>query len=127
MKYPKGVKALALISPVGLPSPAKLLGSNEASVALPVFLSTFMAAWSANITPQSFIRMLGSRGRKVILGAVERRFSGQYSQRIPWNATELELISDYLYHITVAPPSGEYSMNSLLKVVTLTFFLLKDI
>lgn len=33
---------------------------------------------------------------------------------------ELDLISSYLYHISAAPALGEYSLNSLLEVVTTT-------
>ena len=31
-----------------------------------------------------------------------------------WSEEQIKVIADYLYHITAAPGSGEYSMNSLL-------------
>jgi hypothetical protein len=32
-------------------------------------------------------------------------------------ASDVQLLADYLYHITVADPSGEFAMNSLLEPV----------
>jgi cardiolipin-specific phospholipase len=49
-----------------------------------------------------------ARGKRI----VHRTLRG----RIPHLSTlDVELLADYLYHITVAPPSGEYAMNSLLE------------
>ena len=42
---------------------------------------------------------------------VNRRFSHR------WGEVESKIVSDYLYHITAAPGSGEYSMNSLLQPI----------
>ena len=39
---------------------------------------------------------------------IQRRFNNR------WNPNETEMISNYLYHITAAEPSGEYAMNGLL-------------
>ena len=45
---------------------------------------------------------------------LDRRFGGR------WSVLELDLISNYLYHISAAPALGEYSLNSLLELVTTT-------
>ena len=71
------------------------------------------ALWSSNFTPQQLIRAMGAiRGRN----AVARSLGG----RIPHlSDTNAELLGDYLYHITVAHPSGEFAMNSLLEPAAL--------
>jgi pimeloyl-ACP methyl ester carboxylesterase len=56
--------------------------------------------------------MLGPRGEGMVRGVLDRRFGGR------WSPLELDLISSYLYHISAAPPLGEYSLNSLLEIVT---------
>ena len=67
------------------------------------------ALWSSNFTPQQIVRLLGStRG----LSTVKRALHGRIPQL---QSTELDLLAEYLYHITVAPASGEYAMNSLLE------------
>ena len=106
------MSGLALISPVGLPSPPKdrSLPSNSK----PLSLSFLQAAWSINITPQSIIRLLGPKGKNYVHSMISRRFSTKYSSGVNWNSEEADMISEYMYHITVAEPSGEYSMNSLL-------------
>ena len=47
-------------------------------------------------------------------GVLDKRFGGR------WSPTELDLISTYLYHISAAPALGEYSLNSLLEIITTT-------
>jgi cardiolipin-specific phospholipase len=105
------VNGLALISPVGLPSPPK---DSISLPSKPLSLSFLLAAWSINVTPQSIIRFLGPRGKSYVHNAISRRFSAKYSSGVHWNSEEADMISEYMYHITVAEPSGEYSMNSLL-------------
>ena len=76
---------------------------------MPPALRLVDALWSANLTPQALIRLMGSlRGRH----AVTRALRGRIPQL---DESELVLLSDYLYHVTVAPPSGEYAMNSLME------------
>lgn len=43
---------------------------------------------------------------------LERRFGSR------WSAVEFDLVSNYLYHISAAPALGEYSLNSILEVVS---------
>ena len=57
---------------------------------------------------------LGPKGLSLVKGVLDRRFGGR------WSPTELDLISTYLYHISAAPALGEYSLNSLLEIVTTT-------
>jgi pimeloyl-ACP methyl ester carboxylesterase len=56
--------------------------------------------------------MLGPRGEGMVRSVLDRRFGRR------WSPLELDLISSYLYHISAAPPLGEYSLNSLLEIVT---------
>ncbi|KAL3925751.1 MAG: hypothetical protein SGILL_000201 [Bacillariaceae sp.] len=73
------------------------------------------ALWSSNVTPQQLIRMMGAtRGRQNI----QRVLQGRIPQLQHAEAqTGAQLLGEYLYHITVADPSGEFAMNSLLEPV----------
>jgi len=99
---------LILASPVGfqpLPTTNERIQTSE----LPPTIRLVDALWSSNFTPQQIVRMLGStRG----LSTVKRALHGRIPQL---QSSELDLLADYLYHITVAPASGEYAMNSLLE------------
>ena len=102
---------LILLSPVGFrPQPTSPQRTRIASSSnMPPALRLVDALWSANLTPQALIRLMGSlRGRH----AVTRALRGRIPQL---DESELVLLSDYLYHVTVAPPSGEYAMNSLME------------
>lgn len=99
---------LILASPVGfqpLPTTNERIQTSE----LPPTIRLVDALWSSNFTPQQIVRMLGyTRG----FNTVKRALHGRIPQL---QQTELDLLSEYLYHITVAPASGEYAMNSLLE------------
>ena len=56
----------------------------------------------------------GPKGLDLVKGVLDKRFGGR------WSPTELDLISTYLYHISAAPALGEYSLNSLLEIITTT-------
>ena len=109
-KYKSRSEALILISPCGVPK----LPSKEVQVPWTqgkAMVNIFKLLWSSNMTPQSILRMAGSRGPGMVSSALNRRFNAR------WEATELELISDYLYHISAMPASGEYALNALLSPV----------
>jgi len=100
------LEKVVLASPVGFPvKPSNLLSSAQ----LPTAIRLVDALWSANVTPQQLVRMMGAtRGRNAVLRAL--------SGRIPHLADkDKELLAEYLFHITVAHPSGEFAMNSLLE------------
>lgn len=110
MKHKQRVEALVMISPCGVPkSPpqSSRLVWNEASLSLT--LIRFL--WENNVTPQQLIRISGSRGMPMITSVLNRRFNSR------WDEQELQLIGNYFYHITAAPASGEYTLNSLLQPV----------
>ena len=99
---------LILASPVGFqpgPAPHQRIPSSS----LPPAFRLVDALWSANLTPQALVRAMGNvRGKT----SIKRALQG----RIPHlNQSTLDLLSEYLYHVTVAPASGEYAMNSLLE------------
>jgi cardiolipin-specific phospholipase len=106
LKYPSRISKLVLASPVGIPS--KPFNKIPSSM-LPTTFRLLDALWSANFTPQSIVRLQGaSRGRRSVYQAIRGR--------IPELSNELaSLLADYLFHVTVAEPSGEYAMNSLLE------------
>jgi cardiolipin-specific phospholipase len=106
LKYPSRLSKLVLASPVGIPN--KPFNSIPSSM-LPTTYRLIDALWSANFTPQSLVRLQGAtRGRKSVHQALRGR--------IPGISDDLaRLLADYLFHVTVADPSGEYAMNSLLE------------
>lgn len=109
MKYPhEGMKALILISPAGLAEhPPVELQVSSSQLSTPFRLLDAM--WSSNFTPQQVVRALGPKGPDTVRSIVKRRFG---SDR--WDENDTTLISNYLYHISAAPASGEYAMNSIL-------------
>mmetsp|Transcript_12598 Transcript_12598/g.18871 ORF Transcript_12598/g.18871 Transcript_12598/m.18871 type:complete len:406 (-) Transcript_12598:333-1550(-) len=102
------ISKLILASPVGFqppPPPGQRLPFSN----LPPAMRLLDALWSANFTPQQIIRLMGDkRGKRM----VERALRGRIPHLLP---SDVELLAEYFYHITVAPPSGEYAMNSLLE------------
>lgn len=105
LSYPERVSRLILISPVGIPST-----THSAPMSLPWRLRLLDMAWN-NTSPQQIVRGMGPRGPLVVERILRQRFGDR------WNDTETRLLAEYLYHITVAPGSGEYAMNVLLKPV----------
>ena len=110
LKYPQAVSNLILISPVGV-SPAPTPENRVEGKQLDWRVRTLAALWRMNVTPQAVVRLLGARGPEMMTDVINRRFS----QR--WSGRELELISDYIYHISAAPGSGEYALSALLEPV----------
>jgi len=123
------ITKLILASPVGfqpLPSPHERIESSHLNPALRLV----DALWSANFTPQALVRMMGSsRGQRAVKRALHGRIphlsseqqqsttSSDLEEGKDYPSSELDLLAQYLYHISVAPASGEYAMNSLLEPV----------
>jgi hypothetical protein len=105
------LRKLILASPVGF-EPVPSSNARITSSNLPPAFRLVDALWSANITPQSLVRMMGSKRGMAV---VKRALHGRIPHLQSTDSAELDLLAAYLYHITVAPPSGEYAMNSLLE------------
>eukprot|EP00804_Cyclotella_cryptica_P006940 CCRYP_007078-RA/>CCRYP_007078-RA protein AED:0.24 eAED:0.24 QI:1780/1/1/1/0/0/2/1290/361 len=109
---------LVLASPVGFQPPPSV-HERIPNSSLPPAFRIVDALWSSNLTPQALIRAMGStRGRNAIKRALHGRIphlNKSASQDGPDSMSELDLLANYLYHVTVAPASGEYAMNSLLE------------
>lgn len=112
VKYPDAVNNLILISPVGIPHPPPAQHQMKPAE-MDWRVRTIDHLWRWSFTPQGIVRVLGSRGPKMVSNVINRRFGNR------WAGEELELISDYLYHITAAPGSGEYTLSALLEPVFL--------
>jgi len=106
LKYPRRLEKLVLASPVGIPGkPRNAFSSPQ----MPTSLRILDALWWANVTPQQLVRTMGStRGH----ANVRRALAGRIPNLSP---NHVNVLANYLYHITVAHPSGEYAMNSLLE------------
>jgi cardiolipin-specific phospholipase len=135
LKYPEYLSKLVLASPVGFPakpiSAALPTSTNiidlssfgkatEAVAALPPLPKTLLrilyTLWCSNVTPQQLIRICGAtHGRANVYRRLRKKMM-PYLQ----SSTDMDLLADYLYHITVADPSGEFAMNSLLEPTLLS-------
>ncbi|KAL7515870.1 hypothetical protein ACHAWX_000943 [Stephanocyclus meneghinianus] len=109
---------LILASPVGFQPPPSV-HERIPNSSLPPAFRILDALWSSNFTPQALIRAMGSsRGRNAIKRALHGRIphlnESVMRDRVD-SMSELDLLANYLYHVTVAPASGEYAMNSLLE------------
>jgi cardiolipin-specific phospholipase len=110
LKYPKAVKGLILISPVGIPRlPPKDMQADSSEIGWQFRMVRNL--WEMDITPQSIVRIMGRRGADMVSNSINARFNRR------WNTEESALLSDYMYHITVAPGEGEYCLNSLLQPI----------
>jgi cardiolipin-specific phospholipase len=136
LKYPEHLSKLVLASPVGFPAKptaATSISTNpttttamcdgrtttttttEEAAALPPLPKTLLrilyTLWCSNVTPQQLIRICGAtRGRANVYRRLRQKMM-PYLQ----STTDIDLLADYLYHVTVADPSGEFAMNSLLE------------
>lgn len=110
-KYCNDVNALILISPAGvcdIPAEAKMNEAKPNEVGWG--LRGLRMLWNINVTPQQLVRMSGGYGPTMIKNSLTRRFRGK-----DFDETHMQLMADYLYHISAAGASGEYALNSLLK------------
>lgn len=110
LKYPKAVEGLILISPAGLNAqPNRERHASIGEVSWGYRLAKFLLA--LNFTPQDIVRLAAWKGPGLVSSVIDRRFG----QR--WPAHERDMLADYLYHITVAPPCGEFALHSILEAV----------
>jgi pimeloyl-ACP methyl ester carboxylesterase len=86
-------------------------------------LRWIMSLWACNYTPQSLVRIFGQYfptspplipltgpfSASYVKQAVVRRFGTER-----WTEEQSDLIANYFYLISALPPSGEYSLNSIL-------------
>lgn len=97
IKHPNRINHLVLCSPVGFPE------QPQPARKLPWIVDVM---WRNAFTPQAFIRAVGPFGPKLLKGYTDRRFK-QLQQ------SELDLLHQYLYNISVDTGSGEYAIAHL--------------
>ena len=134
---PERIQSLMLASPVGLPSlpdEAFRLPLSET----PWQLRVVNWLWSSYATPMQIVRLAGFKGPALVNSIIARRFSA-----LDWNEQKTkvraadehcascassprvsngfsgftQVVGDYMFHITAAPPSGEYALTDLLTLV----------
>ncbi|CAG8457384.1 4027_t:CDS:10 [Ambispora leptoticha] len=109
LKYPERVERLILVSPVGIPvNPHEGNKNSEMKAAngrrIPGWI---VRLWNANITPQLVLRWTGPFGPSLVSRYTSRRFAYLEEQdRID--------LHDYIYHISLAPGSGEFALSKIL-------------
>ncbi|CAG8502699.1 2798_t:CDS:2 [Ambispora gerdemannii] len=108
LKYPKRVERLLLVSPVGIPiNPYKDKNSEIKTPGGRRVPGWIVRLWNANITPQSVLRWTGPFGPSLVSRYTSQRFAYLEEQdRID--------LHDYIYHISLAPGSGEYALSKIL-------------
>ena len=116
LRYPDRVEKLILLSPVGIPTLPEESKDPPDFVKRNRYFTSFISyMWQMNVTPQSVVRMFGPWGPGVVKSMVQRRFVER-----GLNEEECEILAEYLYHINVDKPSGEYALNALLTPVMKT-------
>jgi len=109
LKYPNKIESLVLISPAGIsnrPSEDSLVPDHVINWRVRMI----QKLWKLTLTPQTIIRFLGKNwGQDLVRRAVYGRFTRK------WSPLELELLSQYLYHISAAPGNGEFALNAILE------------
>lgn len=110
LKYPEAVQGLVLASPAGLPlHPAPDVRVKACDLRSGPLVMTSL--WNMNVTPQGILRSMGPCGPFFLMNVFFPVRQGGVDR---WSPHEKSLLSRYLYHISVARPSGEYAQNSLL-------------
>jgi cardiolipin-specific phospholipase len=94
LRYPHRIKTLILASPAGIPPPPP----NPPQYRSALF-KTAIRLWNWRVAPQSAVRLAGPFGASLVDKAAKWRFDLE--------GDDAELVSNYLYHISAAPPSGE--------------------
>ena len=121
LKYPQYISKLYLASPVGVPSqlsapiresfkgtfPIKSAESSSVSVTGRKLPSWIAHLWNRDMTPMSLIRSVGPYGPSLVQRYTKSRFS-----YLP--DAELQLLTNYLYHISADNGSGEFALSRLL-------------
>lgn len=103
LRYPERVQRLILVSPVGLPE-QEAENTTVTGRRLPSLVTRI---WNSNFTPQGLLRGLGPLGARMANGYINARFA---SLPLP----DRQLLGRYFYHISVAPPSGEFALAAIL-------------
>jgi len=110
LKYPEKLNGLVLISPAGVPIPPhkeERVNPNQ----LPIGLRTIHNLFKMAFTPQDIVRVVGNKN--MIKKFIGSRFSEQWAGR----EVELELVTNYLYHMTIARGNGEYALGTILEPI----------
>lgn len=95
---------------VGIPLPPSEEELEEMTSRLPVnqtLVTVVKKLWEYNFTPQWLIRSTGPLGRRMVENYGQRRFADLPNE-------DREALTKYIYHISSAIGSGEYSFSALL-------------
>ncbi|XP_071702474.1 probable 1-acylglycerol-3-phosphate O-acyltransferase [Rutidosis leptorrhynchoides] len=112
LKHPEHVQHLILVGPAGFSSEIE-----NKSERLAKFQATWKGAvlnhlWESNFTPMKVVRGLGPFGPNIVHKYTSARF-GQYSTGEALAEEESRLLTDYVYHTSVAKASGELCLKHI--------------
>jgi cardiolipin-specific phospholipase len=114
LRHPEDVIKLILLSPVGLPEKPDTFTHQEVverfdSWKGKAYAKAVLYLWEKNFTPFGPMRASGSWGTKAFLNLyLKNRMSSITVE------DELREMKRYLHQIFLRPPSGEYSINTIL-------------
>lgn len=105
-RAPARVRSLTLASPVGVPHATS--AQTAPGLLWKVVRWVVWRLWELRVTPQWVIRIAGPWLGRVLARALTRpRFAGAPALQ--------HKVGEYFYQISAAPPSGEYSLHTVLK------------
>ena len=113
LQHSNHLQGVVLLSPAGVPEPPdheKRATDDE----LDWKIRLLMSLWNMNLTPQMLVRLFGNSGRRYVDNYFKRRLMTSDSQ---WTNEEMQLLSEYLFHITAGADNGEYALNALLQPI----------
>lgn len=111
LKYPQHVKKLILASPCCLPHKVSSKWAESWTWRGRMLFGAFNWLMYRGMTPQLFVRLAGPWGRRLTDGYVYRRFPDHFDPYKP-------AVAEYAYHMTAAPPSGEYALGKVFADLT---------
>lgn len=113
LRRPQTVRSVVLASPVGVPrrpqGVAGVAARSAASFLQRLVRWIVLFLWECGVTPQWVMRLLGPRLGRALSGKLVR-------PRFPSSCPDTqEALVEYFYQVSAAPPSGEHSLNTILR------------
>mmetsp|Transcript_24758 Transcript_24758/g.28252 ORF Transcript_24758/g.28252 Transcript_24758/m.28252 type:complete len:342 (-) Transcript_24758:756-1781(-) len=112
LKYPKGIKQLLLLSPVGIPERPEGTDIKSRVNSLPwkrrTMFKVGIALWNRNLSPFSVVRFLGRLGRGPVRSYTKRRMGELATE-------EQKELENYMYEYGSMPGCSEYALGLILE------------
>lgn len=111
LRYPRLVKNLVLVSPVGMPkAPKDKVGEMKGGRCRRLLFRGLLWLWEKGWTPQVLVRGGGRWLGRIVAGWMIRERLRMGGERVGEKA-----MMEYFYQISAAEASGEYALNTVLE------------